>query len=160
MYTSICPLPPNTALTSNKRHRNVHFSLFYIQSLSVKEWRSVPVVYSTTHCTPDTLGNGFPLKCGNIRSLIASIPSWAKSCLSTSFCKVISWTPDTRFGTNCYFLLHIHSAFSALRNSLETNKWFICWKGKWIVHMNDTVVVNLPYDIDIKSGFLFAWETL
>lgn len=97
---------------------------------------------------------------GDYPAILISVISLLKLYLSTCFCKVVSWTPDTLFGTNCYFLLRTHSAFPALRNSFEMNKRSICWKGKWIVHMNDMMVVNLPLDINIKSGNLFAWETL
>ena len=137
------------------------FNLVYFK-FNLFVWRNygISLLYTLpTLPKADSLGNGFPLKWEISSTLIASITSWGKLYLSISFCKVRSWTPDTLFGTNCY-LLHTHSAFSALRNSFEMNKWSICWKGKWIVHMNDSMVVNLPCDIDIKWGFLFAWETL
>jgi hypothetical protein len=143
-------LSSQSSLTQAKRHKDVYFR----NNCTCNTFQSgLGCLGNGTHRTH--LDEGYPM------ISTASVGSQLNFHLSASFGKVINWTLNTLVKiTNCYFLLNTHSAFATFSKSFEVNKWYICWKGKWMVPRNDTVAVNIPQNSNIKWGFLFSWEAL
>lgn len=139
-------MPSSSQFTLHQTEHTRLFLLVFILNL-ISSYEGIKE-HSYTHHYPQYtshFGERIPIETANNQLFfIASMTSPFRLYLSASFCKVVRWTPDNLFGTNYYFLLHAHSAFSALRNSFEMNKWCIYWEGKRITHIHDVMVVNLP----------------